>query len=205
MTSGLKLSDLERSKTCLMIIDMQNDFLKEGATCEIRGGRAVIPAVVQLLEAARAAKVPVLHVITVWRKDGVDLPKFRTASGPVYCLEGTAGAEITPELTPKGRDYVVIKKRYSGFFHSDLELLLRSLGVDHIITAGVATNYCVRATVHDASFLGWNCWVVREGVTSYTAAEHEASLKDIAAGFGYVVGLEETLRLLGTWKRAGAP
>lgn len=203
MAGGLALKDLDRSKSCLTVIDMQNDFLEAGATCEITGGRTIIPAVAKLLEAARAAKIPVLHLITIWRKDGVDLPKFRTANGPVYCIEGTRGAEVTAELAPRGDDYVVGKKRYSGFLYSDLELLLRCLEVEHIIVAGVATNYCVRATVHDASFLGWNCWVVREGVTSYTAAEHEASLRDIAAGFGYVVGLEETLALLREWRRAG--
>lgn len=185
-----------RSDTCLMIIDMQNDFLEEGAPCEITLGRQIVANVARLLEAARLVGIPVLHVITVWRKDGVDLPKFRTATGSRWCIEGTHGAQVIRELTPRDNEYMVIKKRYSGFVHTDLDLLLRSLGIKNIIVAGVATNYCVRSTVHDASFLGYDCWVVRECCASYTHEEHEATLRDIATGFGHVVGMKEVLKSL---------
>ncbi len=89
------------------------------------------------------------------------------------------------------------KIRYSAFYGTELETLLRSLGVTYVVTVGVATNYCVRSTVHDASFRDLMPIVVRECTTSYTEAEHLQSLSDIATGFGWVRTIDELLAELG--------
>ena len=77
----------------------------------------------------------------------------------VHCLAGTRGAEIVDELDVHDSDLVVPKRRYSAFFATDLDLLLRERDIDTVVVAGVVTNICVRSTVHDALFLGYDVLV----------------------------------------------
>jgi ureidoacrylate peracid hydrolase len=111
--------------------------------------------------------------------------------------EGEPGIDPVDELTPRQGEYVVRKIRYSGFYGTELEALLRALGIVHVVTVGVATNYCVRSTVHDAAFRDFLPIVVSDCTTSYTDEEHLQSLKDIEAGFGWVKTSAELLALLG--------
>ena len=110
--------------------------------------------------------------------------------------QGDPGTAIIPDLAPLPTECVVIKKRYSGFYLTDLELQLRTLGVTYVIVAGVATAFCVRATVQDACYRDFVAVVPRDCVTSDTDEEHEQSLKDIQKGFGQVKSLEEVVRTL---------
>ena len=194
-------ADFKPNNTCLLIIDMQKDFLDEGAPVEIGPGRDIIPSLARLLAEARKRRTPVIHLITEFRADGIDVPPFNTGT----CLnerglrEGTEGVKESEGLRPVPGEYTVIKKRYSGFLYTDLELLLSLLRMKNLIMTGVATNYCVRSTVHDACFRGYRSVVTPECTASYTLAEHEASLKDIDTGFGYVVGMEELIKRMAAW------
>ena len=198
MTIAPRFPEISRENTALAIIDMQKDFLDDGAACFIPGGRSVVPATTELLEAFRAAELPIIHVITVWQRDGADMSRFTTSEILMErgLREGEPGIAPVDELTPRDSEYIVRKKRYSAFYGTSLELLLRSLGTVHLVTAGVATNFCVRSTVHDAAFRDFLPVVARDCATSYTQEEHEASLKDIEAGFGWVKTNEEILELL---------
>jgi nicotinamidase-related amidase len=191
--------ELSRANTALLIIDMQRDFLDDDAACLIPGGKAVIPAIQRLLAGCREAGIPIIHAITIWRKGGVDVSPFTTSEElRVRGLrEGEKGIEVVPELAPREGEHIVVKKKYSAFYLTDLELLLRSLGVVYVVIAGVATNYCVRSTVHDASFRDYMSIVPPETSRSYTVEEHERTLKDIANGFGKVIPLDEVLQELG--------
>lgn len=190
---------ISKENTALAIIDMQKDFLDDGAACFIPEGRSVVPAVRSLLDAVRAEGLPVIHVITVWQKDGVDRSRFTTSEILMErgLRKGETGSQPIDELTPLENEYVVQKKRYSAFFATDLEVLLRSLGVTYLIIVGVATNFCVRSTVHDASFRDFFPIVPYDCTTSYTEEEHQQSLKDIANGFGWVKSSDEILDMLG--------
>lgn len=189
---------MSRENTALVIIDMQRDFLDEGAPVLIPGGMKVVPALQRLLHEFREMKLPVIHAITIWRKGGVDMPPFTTSETlKVRGLrEGEAGTAIIPELQPLPNEHMVIKKKYSAFYLTDMELLLRCLGVTYLLIGGVATNFCIRATVHDACFRDLMSVVVRECTTSYTEEEHQQTLKDIATGFGQVKGIDEVLSIL---------
>lgn len=190
---------ISRDNTALVIIDMQKDFLDEGGACFVPGGRSVVPATKELLDAFRAANVAVIHVMVRWQKDGVDMSRFTT--NPTLMerglREGEPGAQPVDELTPLDHEYVIHKKRYSAFFGTSLETLLRSLGIVHLVTAGVCTNFCVRSTVHDAAFRDFLPVVARDCATSYTLEEHEQTLKDIERGFGWVKTNDEIMELLG--------
>jgi ureidoacrylate peracid hydrolase len=199
MTTIRGFPPITRDNTVLVIVDMQKDFLDDGAACFIPGGRSVVPATEKLLSAFRAANLPVIHVITVWKADGVNMSPFTTSEELMKrgLREGEPGTDPVDELTPRPNEYVVRKTRYSGFFQTELESLLRSLGVVYVVTVGVATNYCVRSTVHDAAFRDFHPIVVSDCTTSYTQEEHLQTLKDLATGFGWVKPTDELLSLLG--------
>jgi nicotinamidase-related amidase len=191
--------EISRDNTALVIVDMQKDFLDESGACYIPEGRAVVPALAASLAAFRAARLPVIHVITEWQKDGADMSRFTTSE---ILMErglrvGEAGTEPIDELTPLPDEYIVRKIRYSAFYGTELEPLLRSLGIVYVVTAGVATNYCVRSTVHDAAFRDFLPVVLSDCTTSYTEAEHSQTLKDIETGFGWVRDSSELFTELG--------
>jgi nicotinamidase-related amidase len=179
------------------VIDMQNDFLDNGAPLEFPEGRTIIPNIKRLLDEARKAGVPIIHIMTVWRKDGSDVGRF--TSNPAIkngLREGTRGAEVTEELKPQPGDYQVIKKRYSGFFQTDLEMLLRSLKVTEIIFAGIATNLCVGSTVRDAAFRDLMSYIPRDCCAALKEDEQIVALREFDRDFGKVVSLDEAISLL---------
>jgi ureidoacrylate peracid hydrolase len=186
------------ANACLVVIDMQGDFLDEGAPCLVPAGRSVVAPLQRVLSACREARMPIVHVRTVWQADGVDRSPFVTSErlDREGLRRGQPGAEVIPELAPLHGEYVVDKTRYSGFFQTNLEQLLRSLGVTHVIVGGVATNFCVRATVHDASFRDFFPIVLTDCTASYSEAEHRQSLRDIDAGFGATTHSEQLLETL---------
>jgi nicotinamidase-related amidase len=199
MTIKRGFPPISKDNTVLTIVDMQRDFLDDGAPCFIPGGRSVVPAAARLLGAFRDAGLPVVHVTTVWQKDGVNMSRFTTSEELMErgLREGEPGIEPVDELTPLAGEYSVHKTRYSGFYGTELEALLRALGAVHVVVVGVATNYCVRSTVHDAAFRDFLPVVPSDCTTSYTQEEHAQTLKDIETGFGWVKTSDEILSLLG--------
>jgi len=195
MTIMRTLPTMTVENTALIVVDMQHDFLDDGAPCKVQQGRTIVPALAGLLKDCRALKLRIIHVHTVWRKDGADIPPFTTSEEfKVRGLrENEPGTSIIPELKPQANEYVVVKKRYSGFYQTDLELLLRNLGVTFVIVAGVATAFCVRATVQDACYRDFVAVVPRDCTISDTEQEHEQSLKDIEKGFGKVKNASEII------------
>ena len=203
MTIKAGFPPISQENTALTIIDMQKDFLDDGAACFIPGGRSVVPAVSHLLEQFRAHGIPVIHVITVWQPDGANMSRFTTSEELMKrgLRRGEPGIDPVDELTPLEAEYIVHKTRYSGFYGTELEMLLRALGIVYVVTVGVATNFCVRSTVHDAAYRDFLPVVPSDCTTSYTEAEHLQTLKDIEAGFGWVKTSGEILALLGIGSR----
>jgi nicotinamidase-related amidase len=145
MTITKTFPPVSHDNTALVIVDMQKDFLEDWGACFVPGARSVVRAIASLLESFRAAGLPVIHVHTVWQKDGADMSRFTTSE---ILMErglrvGDSGTDPVDELTPRPTEYVVHKIRYSAFYGTELESLLRSLGVVYVVTVGVATNYCV--------------------------------------------------------------
>ena len=103
-----------------------------------------------------------------------------------HCVEGSWGARVIDDLEPRADDVFVIKRRYSAFFNTDLDLTLQDLEIDTVIVMGVVTNICVRSTVHDAFFHGYRVVVPEDSVAATGPREQESSLYDIATHFGTV-------------------
>ena len=186
----------ESGKKAVLVIDMQRDFIDEGAPIECPGGRAIIPNIRRLLDLAHQKGLAVIYTQEVHRAQGVDFGRELDGEEPVHCLEGTTGVEIVPDLAPRTGDFVIVKRRYSAFFATDLDLLLRGLGVDTLILTGAATDVCVRATAQDGQQL--NYWVIvpEECVAGTSVEQHRAALRNIAYILGKVLPLDKVMSML---------
>ena len=180
---------LDPAHTALLVIDMQNDLLREEGAYASRGEdaslvQAVIEPVGGLIEAARAAGVLVVYTQNTTLPGGLsDSPAwmyFKTYSRPElggqYTMDGTWGHEIVSELAPVEGDVVVRKHRSDAFIATDLDLILRSHEIKSVVTVGIVTNGCVESTVRHAAFLDYYSVVVEDAVASTSQRLHEAAL-----------------------------
>jgi len=112
-------------------------------------------------------------------------------------MEGTFGIEIDPLLiVDEEKDYVIPKRRYSGFFGTDLDLVLRENGIENTIIVGTKTNCCIRATVTDAFYLDYTPYVIRECVATNDEVVNEVHLKDIDKYLGHVIDMKRFQEML---------
>ena len=162
---------MSEKNAALLIIDMQNDFVdsrgpfgdrdKEGLPDEL------VPNVQSCIEKARGKGMAVIHVYQEHRKQLVDFGRELDKS-KVHCIEGSWGAEIIPQIEVKEEDFKVIKRRFSGFFATDLDLLLKGLQVDTVYLCGIAGDGCVRATAVDAHQLNYKFHLIEDAVAGLT-------------------------------------
>lgn len=141
----------------LVIVDMQKDFCHENGALYIgeNAGRIVKP-LKKVIEFARE-RMPVIYTQDWHRRDDVEFKIWKP-----HCVMETEGAEIIDEIAPQEKDYIVRKRRYSAFYGTDLDLILRELKADRIFVCGVATNICVLHTVSDAVLLNYDVSVIED-------------------------------------------
>jgi nicotinamidase-related amidase len=182
---------LDPTRTAVLVIDMQRDFLEPGAPIATPGGLELVPRINRLTARARARGVPVIFTQEMHRADKSDFG-IELEFEPPHCLEGTAGPELVDTLEVTPADYrIVNKRRYDAFLGTDLEALLRNLGVESLLVVGVCTDICVASTVQHARNLDLRCYVLRDCVAGTTPERHEAALLCLGHVFGYVVSLAE--------------
>lgn len=162
----------------VLVVDMLNDFVTGALGCD--RAKAIVPANAQLLDAARKAGVPVIfcndaHIA------GIDRELKLWGD---HAIAGTKGAEVIPELKLSDKDYVVPKRRYSGFFQTDLDILLKELGVKTVIMTGLHAHMCVRHTSADAYCLGYDVIVAKEATDSFTQEDYENGLAYLKTCYG---------------------
>jgi len=175
---------VDPKSTALVVVDMVNEFCKPGGAMVLPGYEALVPPQKTVLAAARQRACPILWVVDTHRKNVRQDREFLKRTP--HCLEGGWGAQVIEDLEPKPDDLYVTKRRYSAFFNTDLDLTLRDLKIDTVVVFGVVTNICVRCTVHDAFFLGYQVVVPEDCVAATGAREQASSLYDIATHFGIV-------------------
>ena len=141
------------------------------------GGQAeMIANAERIVAAARAAGVPVIFFQEVHRADGVDFGRELDGDEGVHCVEGDLGTEFWPTLVPGPGEYAIAKRRYSCFFGTDLEILLKGLGASTLILMGGLTDVCVHYTFADAHQHDYHTRVVTDCVIGSSEARHYASL-----------------------------
>jgi ureidoacrylate peracid hydrolase len=205
-----RVEHIDPSTTAMIVVDMQNDFVAPGAPMEHPTGRAMVPHLQQALACCREHGIPVIYTAHVHRADGCDLGRFADADNAGAdvllkegraLLEGTPGVAIFPEIAPRDGEILIPKHRYSAFYGTDLEIILRGLGVTTVVITGVTTENCCHATARDALFRDFRVVVLADATATrdypdlgwggMTAEEvHRASLIILAASTGDVVSTE---------------
>ncbi len=167
----------------LIIIDMQEDFvLPHGSLC-IQGAKDTLPRIREVLDGFRQRALPIFHVVRSYRADGVDVEWPREQAfrkGHHAVVPGTPGARIVSELAPRPNEYVVTKKRFSAFMHTELDLLLRRLHIRELAVCGTQLPVCVRCSVFDAIALDYRVTLIADGTSAQTEAIAEANRFDMA-------------------------
>jgi ureidoacrylate peracid hydrolase len=185
---------LDPARTAVLIVDMLNEFCKPGGAMVLPGYELLVPPQRRLIEAARRVRCPILFIVDSHRANLRQDREFLKRTP--HCLEGSWGARVIDELGPREDDIYVVKRRYSAFFGTDLDLTLKDLGIEGVVVTGVVTNICVRSTVHDAFFLGYTVVVPEDCVAATGPREQASSLYDIATHFGTVCDSSQVIAAL---------
>jgi nicotinamidase-related amidase len=208
--------EMDPSTTALVIIDMQRDFLLPGGFGALLGNDVsmltkVVEPLGNVLDAARAAGMLIIHTREGHRPDMSDCPPAKLARGhlktPIgaegpfgrILIRGEEGHGIIDELAPAEGEVVLDKPGKGAFYATDLELLLRNAQITSLIVTGVTTEVCVHTTVREANDRGFECLVPSDCVGSYFAEFQEVGLKMIAAQggiFGWVTTSQDLLAAL---------
>ncbi|HSN70764.1 MAG TPA: isochorismatase family cysteine hydrolase [Steroidobacteraceae bacterium] len=192
-----------KERAALVVVDMQNGFLREGGSCDRIGLpvtrlAAAIEPCVKLVAAARSAGVPVIFTRYVYRADFRDggllveeiMPALRECNALVA---GSDDAELVDELRPREGEYVLDKNRPSSFYATPLETWLNGLGVEELVVCGVTTNCCVETTVRDASQRDYRTFVVEDAVAEFDEERHAVALRSMGMLFAHPVRVDQVI------------
>jgi nicotinamidase-related amidase len=193
----------------LLVVDMQNDFVRAGAPLEVPDARATIAVQQRLLAAFRERGLPVLYTRflsheqdnLLWRWSPECHPATRACwPGHVRGYEDAPGprpcAEVIDELAPAPGEAVIDKYGYGAFHGTCLDARLRSLGVRSLVVTGTVTQICVEETAREAFHHGYATTVVADAVSSFAPDLHAAALRNFAMKFGWVVGADDVIGML---------
>jgi nicotinamidase/pyrazinamidase len=164
----------------LIVVDMLNDFINpKGALYCGETAPQIVPFVQERLDQQRRAGQPVVFLQDAHDPDDAEFAKF-----PPHCIEGTWGSEVISALQPLEGEKVIPKKRYSGFYHTDLDDHLRALGAKTAEVVGVCTSICVMDTVGGLANRDFAIEVPKAGVADFDAEMHRFALKRMAQLYG---------------------
>lgn len=168
------------AERALLIIDMLKDFIHPDGKLSIgEAGPKVEKSIGSILSNARREGLFVFYICDHHLPNDAEFAIF-----PQHCIAGSRGAEIVQSLAPVKGDGIIYKRRYSGFFATDLDISLRERGVDRLLLTGVCTNICVLYTAADARNLGYEVEVMEEGVASFSEEAHQWALKEMQETLG---------------------
>ncbi|MGH2371894.1 MAG: cysteine hydrolase [bacterium] len=214
--------DLDRS--AFLSIDMQRRHVDPSVGYHLidpAKTAAIVAAARTALDVARAADIPIVHVATYSRRPspwgfvdhrnpfleyqtGKIIPGMGKPRQSGENVEGSVYAEILPELAPQRDEPVVIKHRYSGFYGTDLESILRGLQIETLFICGVNTNNCVLATVYDAFSRDFRIVVLADACGSMNGEDyHRFALMEIEAALGFVMTTTEFRAMVERKRAAG--
>lgn len=181
--------------SALLVVDMQQFFLDEASPTFTCGGVAIIPTVKRVLSAFRKAGRPVIFSRHVHHPGDLDVG-IMGWWWEGKCIEGSPESEVHPELAPLPGEKVIFKHRYSAFYNTDLETVLRCLKVEDVVIAGTMTNMCCESTARDAYYRDYRVFFLADGTGSITEEMHLASLLNLAFGFAYITTSDTILARL---------
>lgn len=173
---------VSHAENVILVVDMQNDFVLPGAPHCVAGAYKTLPAISKFLDYGRANGWAVIYAYRIHRPSGVDAELFRRhffEEGQPFCIAGTKGAEVVEAITPKDGDIRITKQRFSAFFGTDLNLVLRGLGAKNIYIVGTQYPNCIRSTAVDSMGLDYVTTVVTDCCSAATEEVAQANIYDI--------------------------
>lgn len=186
---------VNRGKSALLVIDMQKFFLDPASPTFTCGGLAILPTLKSLIEAFREARRPVIYTSHVHHPDRIDVG-IMGWWWQGMCVEGSAESNVHGDIAPLPNEKVVFKHRYSAFYNTDLETVLRCLEVKDLVISGIMTNNCCESTARDAYLRDYRVFFLADGTGSVNEEMHLASLLNLAFGFAYVTTAKEIVQEL---------
>ena len=212
--------EINPARAAMIVVDMQNDFAAKGglfdhAGLDISGARNAIPHIQASIATARRASIPVVFLKMGFQNNLSDLGaedsvnrvrhlRFgvgQTAQAPDgrmgrFLIRDTWNTDIVPELAPQPQDVVIYKTRFSGFYGTELDAILKELGAKYLIFVGVTTCVCVDSTVRDAMFRDYLCLLLSDCMSEpignqLVRSNHDASLLAVEILFGWVSDSKE--------------
>ena len=173
------------TQAALIVIDMEKGFIDPKSPHCIRQAAESVPACISAVKKARSMGIPVFFVKRIYRSNGSDVEITRykgwkeggRAMAPAST--GFNSAEAPEGLKPILGDYAIIKPRWSAFFHTELDLILRRLNIKTVILIGTTTPNCVRATAYDANSLEYNVVILEDCCSSQTTEIQQANIDDL--------------------------
>lgn len=167
---------LPAAKSAVIVVDMQNDFVKPNGTLVVPDATATITSIRSLLAGARAAKVPVAYT-----QDTHYEGDREWAIWPEHCRAGTWGWQIIDELAPQTGDLVCQKSRYDGFYDTSLDhYLSRVWGVEHLVIVGTVSSICVLHTAASAGLRWFHVVVPANGISALTPFDQALTLRQVS-------------------------
>lgn len=201
---------LRDKKKALIVIDVQNDFCHNQGAFAKKGvdlsfiQKNVIPKLLSFIERWREFKLPIIFVKTI-HNNWTNSPSWIGRLGGMakeipVCTPDSWGSEFY-EVEPEPEDCIVIKHRYSAFVGTDLNLILRSKGIETLLFTGTVTNVCVETTARDAFNHDFNVILVEDCCGAYFPEEHQATLINICKYFGTVTTSDRIIEILSEIKQ----
>ena len=222
---------IDIAATAVIVVDMQNDFGSEGglfhrAGIDISSIRRAVAPTAKVLIAARELGIKNVYLKMAFRPDLSDLGSLDSPNRERHLLLGVGTAvpaptggesrilvrdtwntDILPELAPKAGDIVLYKHRFSGFYQTELDTILKQLGIKYLVVTGCTTSVCVESTIRDAMFRDYTC-VLLEDCTAEPIGQwlqrsnHAASVLLIQTMFGWVTDSGEFVKATETVRPA---
>lgn len=212
LTARPEAIELAPEQTALVVIDMQNAYTSQGGYLDLAGfdvsaTKPVVENIQKAVAAAHAAGIQVIYFKNGWDQDyreagGLNSPNFHKSNAlktmrqhpNLYgklLAKGGWDFELIDELKPQPQDWVIEKPRYSGFFNTALDSMLRCRGIRNLVFVGIATNVCVESTLRDGFFLEYFGVVLEDACHQAGPVEaHQASIYNIETFFGWVSDTE---------------
>ena len=171
--------------TALIVIDMENAFIDPASPLCIKNALATVPACGKVIEKARERKIPVFFVNRIYRSNGSDVEFTRYQSwydGERFLAPNSTGPlsiDVPEEFKPMAGDYTIIKPRFSAFFQTELDLILRRLGVKTVFLTGTTTPNCIRTSCYDGLSLDYNIVIIEDCCSSNTEEIQRVNMEDM--------------------------
>lgn len=209
--------EINVQRTAVVVIDMQNAFVSKGGKFDLTGFdvlpiQKTIEPIKRINEAARAKGCKVVYIAhryspylhdgggpnsPNWYKEGTikdyrEHPEWRDK----LLIRGTWGAEIIDELKPQEDDIFVEKPRYSAFFGTNLDAILKTYDIKYLAFTGVTTNICVETSIRDAYNYDYFPILISDGTAAVPASMHETTIHNVIRCFGWVTTSENLIRAI---------